>query len=171
AARQTQYHFLNFILINKDDRMQSYVLGIDIGTGSVKSVAIDAAGRVLYNTQIYYDMEHPQPGFCEQDPRLIFDAFVRLVHTSVGSLGRAPELVTLSSAMHSLILVSEDGEPLTNLILWSDSRSAVIANDIKNSKKAKTIYTHTGTPIHSMSPLCKIIWFRTHAPEVFQQAG
>lgn len=147
--------------------MGAYILGADIGTGSVKTVAIDVTGNILCSSQCYYPTLNPQPHFNEQSPQVIFDAFVKSIRETVSKLKILPAAVSLSSAMHSLVCVDERGNALSNLIIWSDSRSAAIANKLKNSAEGKIVYTTTGTPIHAMSPLCKIIWLKKNAAELF----
>ena len=150
--------------------MDSYILGIDIGTGSIKAVAIDPQGNVISALQSFYETIQPQPGYSEQDPEIIFSHFIQIINQSVNKIGTAPSGISLSSAMHSLVLTDKKGKALSNLILWSDSRSSDIAERIKKSKDAKKIYERTGTPVYSMSPLCKIIWMREHMPELFEKA-
>src|SRR5687767_4211898 len=150
--------------------MDSYILGIDIGTGSVKAVAVNPKGKVISSLQSFYETIQPHPGYSEQDPEIIFSHFIQIINQSVDKIGTAPSGISLSSAMHSLILTDKKGNALSNLILWSDSRSADIAEKLKKSKDAKKIYERTGTPVYSMSPLCKIIWMREHMPELFEKA-
>ncbi len=59
---------------------------------------------------------------------------------------------------------------LRPLITWADTRSEKIAEEIRRSADAEKIYTATGTPIHSMSPLCKIKWLKENEPEIFKDA-
>ncbi|MDB5224015.1 MAG: gluconokinase [Chitinophagaceae bacterium] len=69
--------------------------------------------------------------------------------------------------MHSLIPVDKNGVPLANMITWADLRSADIAERIRASGNGEDIYRKTGTPIHPMSPLCKIIWLRENDKDLF----
>jgi len=147
--------------------MKSYVLGTDIGTGSTKTVAVDRGGIVLCSSQVYYPTSNPQPGYSEQDPAIILQAFIKAIHETVVKMGYPPVAVSLSSAMHSVLPVSENGDPLSPLILWSDARSNAIAQEIRYSLHGASLYEATGTPIHSMSPLCKIIWIKQNLPEIF----
>ncbi|RYY18942.1 MAG: gluconokinase, partial [Sphingobacteriaceae bacterium] len=78
---------------------------------------------------------------------------------------------SFSCAMHSLILVDAEGKPLTNMINWADTRSAEIAGQLRFSPEGKTLYEQTGTPIYSMSPLSKIIWFRQNREDLFAQTA
>lgn len=150
--------------------MQPYILGIDIGTGSTKAVAIALTGTALGVVQNHYPISSPEPGYSEQDPLLIWDAFVKCMQEITAKIGHAPEAVSLSSAMHSIIPVDEMGEALWPMITWADARSENIAQGLRDSAQGEEIYRITGTPIHAMSPLCKLIWLRTNKPELFVHA-
>jgi gluconokinase len=147
--------------------MQVYILGIDIGTGSTKAVAIDMAGKSVGSSQHYYPAHSPQPGYSEQDPEIIFKAFVNCITDVVKATGSSPMAISLSSAMHSVIPVNKNGDALAPMITWADSRSEDIAERIKNSEKGADIYKTSGTPIHAMTPLYKIIWIKENQPELF----
>ncbi len=151
--------------------MQKYILGVDIGTGSVKAVAVGLGGEAFAAAQKHYPMMQPEPGFAEQDVELIWQGFLDCISKVVVQIGNAPEAISLSCAMHSLILVDQKGKPLTNIINWADIRSATIAEKLRFSAEGKTLYEQNGTPVYSMSPLSKIIWFRENQPELFAQTA
>lgn len=146
--------------------MSGYLLGIDIGTGSTKAIAVDHQGTVLFATHVAYPTLQPLPGHSEQAPELIWQAFVKCVQNITSRLGN-PIAISLSSAMHSVLPIASDGKPLCNLILWSDNRSAAIAERIKNSALGEVLYEQCGTPLHAMTPLCKILWLKENAPDIF----
>ena len=151
--------------------MEPYILGIDIGTGSTKGVAVGLNGKVLASSQHRYPIMQPQPGYNEQDPNLIWKAFVSCVQDVVKELKDAPQALSFSSAMHSLILVDEGGKALNNMITWADTRSEKIAQHLRDSDEGEAIYRQTGTPIHPMSPLCKLIWLKDNEHELFEKAA
>ncbi|MGN8069447.1 gluconokinase [Mucilaginibacter sp. 22184] len=151
--------------------MKPYILGIDIGTGSTKAVALTLTGEALGVVQNHYPINNPEPGYSEQDPLLIWHAFVKCMQDITARVGYAPVTVSFSSAMHSIILVDETGTPLSPMITWADARSEDIAQELRHSVQGAEIYRITGTPIHAMSPLCKLIWLRTNKPELFIQAA
>ena len=151
--------------------MRPYIIGVDIGTGSAKAVSIDFFGEILASSQVHYPMLKNPEGFSEQDPETVWDAFVKCVKEIVNTMQHVPVAVSLSSCMHSLIVTDKNHFPITNLISWADTRSEKIAYEIRESENAESIYKETGTPIHSMSPLCKIIWLRTQATEIFAKAN
>ena len=151
--------------------MQPYIIGIDIGTGSTKAVAINYSGEVITSSQFHYSLLDSAQGYSEQDPEIIWEAFVNCLKEVVNKLQQVPFAVSFSSCMHSLIVIDKNNKPLTNLITWADVRSKEIAEQLRQSENAETIYRQTGTPIHSMSPLCKIIWFKENKPEIFENAN
>jgi gluconokinase len=148
----------------------NYLIGVDIGTGSTKAVAISPDGTILHSESVSYPIITPEPQYSEQAPELIWQAFLKSILKVVTHLQHQPLAISISSAMHSLIPVDEHGEALMNMITWADNRSSAIATRIKNSAQGKLIYERTGTPIHAMSPLCKIIWLKENAPGIYQGA-
>jgi gluconokinase len=149
--------------------MQPYILGIDIGTGSTKSIAVDAKGHAFSEMKFHYPTNYPKQGFSEQEPVLIWNAFIESITSQVQKLQQPPIAISLSSAMHSLIPVDINGKALANMITWADGRSEDIAERIKSSALAEELYKKTGTPIHAMSPLCKIVWLRENEKELFDR--
>jgi gluconokinase len=159
------------LLTEKIKQVQSYILGVDIGTGSVKAVAVGLSGEAMASSQKHYPMLQSDAGYAEQDIELIWQGFTACIQEVTAELGNAPEAISLSSAMHSLILVDAQGKPLTNMINWADTRSAQIAEELRFSAEGENLYQQTGTPVYSMSPLSKIIWFRKNQKELFDQAA
>lgn len=152
------------------EKNQPYTIGTDIGTGSTKAIAMNSKGSIIADSQLYYSTQSPKPGYAEQDPEVIWDAFTECIQKVVGAIKYPPVSISFSSSMHGLIAVNEQNKPISNLITWADTRSEKIAAQIRKSKEAKSIYKVTGTPIHPMTPLCKIIWLRENQPSVFKAA-
>jgi len=146
-----------------------YVLGIDIGTGSTKAVAVDMKGNSFADSQQHYPFNVPQPGYHEQDPEQIWQAFIASIKDVIAKTGSQPLAISLSSAMHSFIAVDNNGNALAPMITWADARSAEIAVGLRDTERGMSIYKATGTPIHSMSPLCKLIWLRKNDPKLFHK--
>src|SRR6188474_429144 len=148
-----------------------YVIGIDIGTGSAKAVAVSATAKVMEVRQVSYPTLQPEPTYSEQDADLIWNAFEKCLIELTSAVSDEPIAVVLSSAMHSILPVAENGTPLFNMITWADNRSASIADRLRKSAEGELVYNETGTPIHAMSPLCKIIWIKEHSPQLFNQTA
>jgi gluconokinase len=147
-----------------------YVLGIDIGTGSVKAVAVNLKGKPFDESSQYYSFNSPKPGYHEQDPEQIWTAFTASINSIIKKIGAEPLAISLSSAMHSLIAVDDHCRPLAPMITWADNRSAGIATQLRATEQGLNIYKATGTPLHAMSPLCKLIWLRENDAALFKRA-
>ncbi|MDE3144679.1 MAG: gluconokinase [Bacteroidota bacterium] len=147
-----------------------YYLGVDIGTTSVKAVAFDAAGKVLLKYSEENKTFHPEENYSEQSPENVFRDTVFCIEEIISRLKCNPQFISFSAAMHSLIAVDENGNALTNCILWSDNRASKVASALHSNGLAKNIYERSGVPVHAMSPLCKIIWLKEHEPQIFDQA-
>lgn len=151
-----------------------YVLGVDIGTTSTKSVLFSRDGKVLASHGMEYTMMTPTAAVAELNPDELFQAVIQTIrHVMIHSKADPGRVlcVSFSSAMHSVIAVDAKGHPLTNVITWADNRSAVWADKIKNEMNGHEIYRRTGTPIHPMSPLVKLVWLRNECPELFLKAS
>jgi gluconokinase len=145
----------------------NYVIGIDIGTGSSKAVAVELSGKPIHATQFSYPTYSPELTYSEQDPELIWQAFVKCIVQLVDYMKESPQGIVLSSAMHSVIPVDKDGNALMNMITWADNRSASIAKQLRKLPEGEQIYSKTGTPIHAMTPVCKLKWLQENQPELF----
>ncbi|KQR90855.1 gluconokinase [Chryseobacterium sp. Leaf180] len=151
------------------------IIGLDIGTSSTKAVAFDPTGNVLAAHSISYPILNPLEGHYEQDPEVIYSACIASVAQVMTELRKVdrtiqPLCISVSSAMHGLIAVDAMGNPLTNCIIWADRRSESIADELKDSDNGRHLYQRTGTPIHPMSVLCKLIWMRQNDKEVFDRS-
>ncbi|MBK8705626.1 MAG: gluconokinase [Saprospiraceae bacterium] len=146
-------------------------IGLDVGTTAVKAIAFDEQGQTVAIKRGYYPAFSPRPDYVEQDPDQVFRktlscllALIRTLQSPIGGIG-------LSGAMHSIFAVDADGRPLTRAVLWSDNRSVEEADKLNKKSLGKQLYERTGTPIHPMSPLCKLRWWHTHHPELCKRAA
>lgn len=137
-----------------------YLLGIDIGTSSAKTLAVTPGGDYLAQASRSYPMHQPRPGRREQDPKVVVEAVEDALAAVIEQLGEQPLALAFSSAMHSLLLLDEAGAPLAPMLTWADQRSASQAQRLRDSDRGQRIYEATGTPLHPMSPLCKLMWMR-----------
>lgn len=148
-----------------------YIIGIDIGTSNTKAVAFSTTGEVIDSAKVSYGAIQPATGYHEQDPDIFFNA---VMSTLEEVIQKNPEHaltgICFSSAMHGLMAVNKQGTPITNVITWADLRSKSQAQDLKESELGTDIYRCTGTPLHPMSPLCKLLWLRENEPVLFQAA-
>lgn len=149
-----------------------YMIGVDIGTTSTKAVLFEEKGTVVTSAHVEYPLFTPTPAVAEQNPEEIFAAVVSTVRQVMQGIDAGQVLfVSFSSAMHSVIPVDADGMPIMNGITWADNRSAAWTKRLKEEMGGHAIYLRTGTPIHPMSPITKLLWLRHDEPDVFARAA
>jgi gluconokinase len=148
------------------------MIGVDIGTTSTKSVLFKENGSIITQASEGYPLHQPSPSVAEQDPRQILNAVTHTIAAVMQQSGIQPGEVmflSFSSAMHSVIAVDANGNPLTACITWADNRSSAAAARLKNELNGHELYLRTGTPIHPMSPITKLMWLGEEQPELFRQ--
>lgn len=150
-------------------------IGVDIGTTSTRAIAYGEGGELLAEQFEGYDLYSPKPGWAEQDPEEIFEAVLGTLSGVVEAIktDNRGEVsgISFSTAMHTLMGLDASGRPLTASITYADNRAAEQAASIREEMEALAIHRRTGTPIHPMSPLTKLLWFREHEADTFERVA
>jgi gluconokinase len=140
--------------------MGPIVLGLDVGTTSAKATAFDASGARVAHAEVVYPPRDP----AAQDAGVVVDAAVQAMR----EVAVRPSLVACSTAMHGIVALDADDRPLTPLLTWADTRAVAQADRLK--AEHPDLHDRTGTPLHPMSPLAKLVWFRECEPETHAAA-
>lgn len=151
-----------------------YMIGVDIGTTSTKAILYQETGELISYHNYSYTLKTPDVHTAELDPEMILEAVVLTIEKVIKeSKVNASNIsfISFSSAMHSVIAIDKNNKPITNCITWADNRSAHWAQRIKENFDGLKIYQRTGTPIHSMSPLSKIMWLEHEHPEIARKTN
>ncbi|MGO2095652.1 MAG: FGGY family carbohydrate kinase, partial [Candidatus Microbacterium stercoravium] len=125
------------------------VIGIDLGTTATKVVAYRVDGTSVAEASNGYPLDEPVPGHAEQDPQLILDAICTGLREVVAEVGAEHVRgVSFSSAMHSIMALGSDGEPLTPALTWADTRASALAEKVRGGEGGLALHRRTGTPVH-----------------------
>ena len=154
-------------------------IGLDMGTTGIKALAFAAHDSSLpggqpiavAETEVSTVLKDEQ---AEQDPNLVYALTVQVLAETTQAARKAGYEVGrigISSAMHSILAVSDENAPLTNAMLWMDGRAQSEAEALWSTAAGPRLYARTGTPIHSMSPLAKLLWLRQQQPQIWQQSA
>lgn len=152
--------------------MDKYMLGIDIGTTNVKAALYSYAGKEILVAATSYDLYTDEAGAAIQDAQEIKEGVfyvIKKITKECRQRGIEISLISFSAAMHSLLAVNEKGEAVTPVITWGDRRGEAYAVQLKN-ETGSALYHRTGTPIHPMSPLVKLLWLQNEHPEIIKEA-
>ncbi|GAE06156.1 gluconokinase [Paenibacillus sp. JCM 10914] len=152
----------------------NYMIGVDIGTTSTKAVLFTEQGEIVAKAGGEYPLLTPTPLTAEQDPEQIFQTVIASVQAIMTDSRVDPDhvmFVSFSAAMHSVIAVDAQGLPLTRCMTWADNRSKTWSAKLKNELGGMELYHRTGTPIHPMSPVTKLMWLRHEQPAIFNRTA
>jgi gluconokinase len=144
------------------------VIGVDTGTTATKAVAAGLDAEVRATTSVHYKLSVPGPGRAELDSAQVRDAAVEaLVDVAKQCRERGDRVlaVSLSAFMHALVPMDAEGQPLGPLITWADGRAAAQSEQLAAAGRAKHLQARTGTPVHPMSPLTKLAWWKATDPD------
>jgi glycerol kinase len=138
------------------------ILAVDIGTSATKAVLFDTDANQVAIVRKYYPLLAPSKGWSEQEPDVIFNAVLEALREIIQSLptGGCIQGLAFSSQLYSVLAVDFEGNPLTNSLTWSDTRSSEFSSSISQHPEAAGIYQRTGCPIDAIYPLSKIQWLK-----------
>ncbi|MGU7781624.1 xylulokinase [Burkholderia sp. PU8-34] len=99
------------------------LLGIDLGTGSVKLVTLDADGVERSVASEPYALSSPQPGWAEIAPDTWWQALVRAAARLPADERAQVRAIGFSGQMHGVVLIDAAGHPVRPALLWPDTRA------------------------------------------------
>jgi xylulokinase len=142
-------------------------LGIDLGTGSVKALLLDADGRVVREASSSYRVRAPLPDWAETHADEWWQATVKAVREAVGK--RDVKAVGLSGQMHGTVLVDKDLNVLRPAILWADTRSQ---KQLENYQKLSGLQRqHLANPIVTGMTGVTLLWLKENESYIYKKTA
>ncbi|MAS35824.1 MAG: xylulokinase [Anaerolineaceae bacterium] len=150
-----------------------YLLGIDIGTSSVKTLIWDAdTGQARASATQEYPVHQPRPGYAEQDPA---DWWNAVVHTMRAAIEKASVPVDkiggigLSGQMHGGVCINAAHQPVRPAIIWADTRSKPQVDDLLRRIDSADMAQHASGPPAAGFMAPTLMWLQQHEPEMLAQ--
>ncbi|OYV60435.1 MAG: xylulokinase, partial [Acidocella sp. 21-58-7] len=144
-----------------------YLLGVDLGAGSLKATIINESGTVAGEGSFPVSTAMPRPGFAEQDPAEWWTALCQAVPAALAAAGIAASEIAgvgVSAGAHIPVLLDEAGAVIRPAIMWSDQRSAAQAETLQ----AQAGEMITRTSLNRVNPtwtLAMLAWLQAHEPD------
>ena len=151
-----------------------YVIGIDLGTSSVKALLMNELGEACGEASKSYPLIHKQAGYSEQAPEDWVKQTIEVLKELIARFeGNAEDIVgiSFSGQMHGLVLLDEDHEVLRPAILWNDTRTTRQCEKIYETAGKERILSITKNPALEGFTLPKLLWVKEHEPEMFEKAA
>ena len=151
------------------------LLGIDVGTSSIKVSVVDAQSqRVLQSVQ-YPDNEteisSPQPGWAEQSPEMWWEHVgIAIQKINASGLFNPADIsaVGIAYQMHGLVVVDKNQQALRDSIIWCDSRAVKIGDDAFNAiGEDKSLSRLLNSPGNFTAS--KLAWVKQNEPDLYSR--
>ncbi|WP_420334251.1 xylulokinase [Roseibium sp.] len=154
--------------------MRDSLLGIDLGTTSVKAGVFAPDGTQLAGFAESYPTRRPASGICEQDPA----DWIRLIDSAMDQF-RASGLINsvrcgaLTSQVNTHAFVDQTGTPLRPAILWQDTRATLEARELnaRMTDAEKIAILGAPIPIDASHLLARMLWVKRHEPEIWDKTA
>jgi len=150
------------------------LLGIDIGTSSVKASIVDALSQKVVASAQYPDTESPiialKPGWAEQSPEMWWENVqhaINLCHKTGNYKPKDIAAIGIAYQMHGLVLVNKDQQVLRNSIIWCDSRAVEIGEKAFKSIGETECLTHLLNSPGNFTA-SKLAWVKENEPDIYE---
>lgn len=151
--------------------MKEYVLGVDIGSGSVKLTLLSREGEIAGTAGCEYPTHYPQAGWCEQDPEDWCRAFRSALGALLGEAGIAAEQIKAlapDAATHTAVLLDEEKRVVRPAILWTDQRSREQVRRLSEEHLERIREQSLNTPT-TIWTLPQLMWLQENEPECWKR--
>lgn len=150
----------------------AYVIGIDCGTGSTKTVLFDENGKIISSAAMEYPIYQPQNGYAEQNPidwkNAMLDTLKKVISTS-GVDKKAIKGIGISGQMHGLVMLDKDNNVIRNSIIWCDQRTSAEVEQMNRIVGHEKFMEITANPALTGWTASKILWVRNNEPENYEK--
>ncbi|MBL7016278.1 MAG: carbohydrate kinase [Kiritimatiellales bacterium] len=153
----------------------NYLLGIDVGSSSVKASLLDAATGTRAGSAFYPKteqvIESPEPGFAEQDPQCWYDCARDAVRDAMREADAKPEdvkAVGIAYQMHGLVCVDKNQNVLRSAIIWCDSRAVPYGEAAFDAIGSETCLSHLMNSPGNFTA-SKLAWVKENQPDIYAQ--
>ncbi|MEI7536188.1 MAG: glycerol kinase GlpK [Comamonadaceae bacterium] len=152
----------------------TYLLALDQGTSSSRSIVFDARGRIVAQARMELTQLYPQPGWVEHDPLEIWRtqlATAREALLKAGISARQVRALGITNQRETTVVWNRStGLPIHHAIVWQDRRAEPDCQELRERGLAATIQAKTGLLVDAYFSGTKLKWLLDHVPGARQQA-
>ena len=142
--------------------MKRYILALDEGTTSARSILFDRECNIVCSSQHEFTQYYPKPGWVEQDPMEIYANQYATVSECIAKIGISAEEIAgigITNQRETTILWNKNtGKPIYNAIVWQCRRTADICDSLVREGHADYIQQTTGLKVDAYFSGTKIKW-------------
>ncbi|MEM7394728.1 MAG: glycerol kinase GlpK, partial [Verrucomicrobiota bacterium] len=144
----------------------NYILSLDQGTTSSRSIVFDASGAMVAVGQTEFEQHFPQPGWVEHDAMEIWETQIGTARHALAQAGlEASEVAAIGITNQRETVVIWDratGEPIHKAIVWQDRRTADVTAGLKQAGHQTEVQAKTGLVLDPYFSATKVAWILDH---------
>ncbi|MBW8315522.1 MAG: glycerol kinase GlpK [Hydrogenophaga sp.] len=152
----------------------TYLLALDQGTSSSRSIVFGRDGHVVAMAQREFRQIYPQPGWVEHDPRDLWTTQLETAREALAQAGlKASDIraVGITNQRETTLLWNRrTGAPVYNAIVWQDRRAEAACAELRERGLSDTVLQKTGLRIDAYFSGTKLQWMLDHVPGARAQA-
>lgn len=150
--------------------MESYYLGVDLGTSSIKVSVSNKNGEILFTQSQSYPLLTPKKNWTEQNPNDWYNAFIKVLK----DLGKKTDLsliraISFCGQMHGLVVLDKDDVVIRPAILWNDSRTTNEVDYLNDVIGREVLIKETGNIALCGFTAPKVLWVKNNEPHNFEK--
>ena len=153
----------------------TYLLALDQGTSSSRSIVFDARGRMVAMAQREFRQIYPQPGWVEHDAEEIWQTQLATAREALAQAGveaAAVAAIGITNQRETTVLWNRrTGEPLHHAIVWQDRRGEPLCAQLRSAGLAPHIRDATGLVVDSYFSATKLRWLLDQVPGAREMAA
>lgn len=135
-------------------------VGLDVGTGGTRAVAVDEAGEIVAEASAEYPLRSPRPGWTEQDPSDWWEGAKAALGRVAAEVGDGVAGIGLTGQMHGSVFLDSSDEPIRPALLWNDQRTGRQCEEITEKVGAERLIGLSGNPALTGFQAPKVLWLR-----------
>jgi glycerol kinase len=144
----------------------SFILALDQGTSSSRSIVFDGAGRVVAMAQREFRQIYPQPGWVEHDPEDLWQSQLATAQEAIAKAGltaRDISAIGITNQRETTVVWNRrTGVPIHNAIVWQDRRGEPLCAQLREQGHTEQIRQSTGLVVDAYFSATKIRWILDH---------
>lgn len=150
-----------------------FILTLDVGTSSVRTLLFDAAGRRIeaVGVQRQHAPDTTPDGGYEFNADALVERCLEVLAATAGQLDVTPDAVAVCTFWHSLVGVAADGSALTPVYLWADTRSRAYVARLRERLDERAAHARTGCLFHTSYLPVRLLWLHSEYPAVYARAA
>ncbi len=147
-----------------------YIIGLDIGTSSVKGVLMKDTGEIEKTAHKFFEYERTENGKVQIDSEI----FVNICYSAINELAKDRDIagICAASASGNVLILDKNNRPITPITSWQDKRVTNEAKEVLGEYNNDKLYDLIGWPFSGRAlPLAQLCYIKKHNPALLKNCG